>query len=1299
VSWLDTVKQYIGQIAAGAVEGTVADSHIKKDADARKKLEAAEANGNVLNRTLATIRRATDPRTLLGNPDYRPAIVDAIPATYGVIKSLITGDAPKEGTYVSNSIDRAMAASDRTNRTFGITDPTNAAQMALRVGGGLIAPSGKAAPITAVSRLGRAAQVAKKVAVETALPLRQTSVKTALATQVPIGVGLREGIDAVADVDEYTGLADQFRSDDPSYFNTAASEDPSSFGDVALAPDDPSFFAEAIGPTNADLQEASQYERWALGAAAVIGGGLTFGAAKYGLSRIKAGPVQPSQLVGTQTITSPTSLADRAVAGVLQHDQVARNSASQYMSPDDAAQWNFNSDRIIPQALGAKIKNTLVTGRFPGSTVKTKPIAPLLQSIAKDLQPAEHTMLADGLLARSALDDYNRTGTQAAFNDKTPAELAQMADLVDNDPKLSKYADAVREQYRSLLRYRLEQGFISQQSYQDMVTARPNYVHMSRDVVREGGPNSLFSGTSGNALQDEQFARQLEEYGGVQAGGTRNPIDELQSRYVATIRSAQLNEHKRTLFDGLMNSSAVNATIPDSNGKPVKYLSRLPDEPKSMEGVHTVWRDGRPEYYKVGDPSLDRALRYSPKATMPVLGQLRQIAQFFTTGAGNPLSAFGATVSPVYDTLSGMVFRPQGTDLGVINEALNKLGSPVNLGRLDPTSLISAPIGALRSSFDELTGSLATSLSDQLLRDHGPILSVLGDAKTTALRDFLQSRYDSSIRSMLDDMGVSSHQQWGADNAAAVPTGLETVAPAYVSDMSRRAAASVMQGDHTFVEGMLAQSKNAFTQAKSSTIARMYAGVLRNMQEGFKYQFAATNMPKVKSMADLNELMSTTRRISSDAGQYGGSDAWNKIADSIMYANVGTQALGEWGRRIASNPLYTLGNAATTIGTLAALRYGAMISDPEVWQKVQDRTDQQNTSSVPTFGGIDIPVEPTLRPVTGPLFAVLDRIAMDENGHFNRNFVEAIYSMFDDDASDMNEVLSQRVKNSFLTGLAGANPINPSSSPLFAGAMAYAGADPGMTRISGEVSPVRVQQADAMGGEGKTTDTMLSGYQYNLINALIGSGLTNIVDVAEQWQRAALSQNANGTRGVSPAGAAKVALSQLVDSASKTKGPLQGMLFKDYEASKSVATTDYTLMKDKQDGIDKATAIFGDMRRLYTTGVDPRTSLMKPLDLVPPNYAGTPLAVVGAIALELDKELNKINKLNAALIKQQEVVRNQKTTTIENRNAQLNDIVVQRQFLYTKMLQITRQAEDAVGQAVQDENFTFDDFSPEKYSQ
>jgi hypothetical protein len=123
------------------------------------------------------------------------------------------------------------------------------------------------------------------------------------------------------------------------------------------------------------------------------------------------------------------------------------------------------------------------------------------------------------------------------------------------------------------------------------------------------------------------------------------------------------------------------------------------------------------------------------------------------------------------------------------------------------------------------------------------------------------------------------------------------------------------------------------------------------------------------------------------------------------------------------------------------------------------------------------------------------------------------------------------------------------------------------------------------------------------------------------------------------------------------------------------------------------------MRRLYTTGVDPRTSLMKPLDLVPPNYAGTPLAVVGAIALELDKELNKINKLNAALIKQQEVVRNQKTTTIENRNAQLNDIVVQRQFLYTKMLQITRQAEDAVGQAVQDENFTFDDFSPEKYSQ
>lgn len=1258
--WSDYLRQmwqYAGQVPAGAVASTVANS-------ARPKETGITING------------------------YRPAIVDSIPATYGAVKSLVTGQAPEAGSYIANSMERAGAASDKTNRALGIHDPENAAQTALNIAGSLLVPGPKLkVPTSAIGKVAR-------VAAEVALPMRQTGIKTALKSAVPVGVALREGIDHVANSNDYHHVGEKQAPVDefPDQLDTE-------FPDNLQMSEFPDQLAPASA-LSADNQSMSTAEKGVLGALALAGAGLGGAVVMNGLKKIRSVPDLGADLSGTRVIKPrDTSIKTKLQTGVLQADQPARNAASEFLTPDEAKQFNYSSDRIVNQAIGAKVSHAIKTGELPNSTVVAKPLAPILQAVSKDLDPTEFNMVSDGLLAKSALDDVTRTGVQAAFNDKSPQELRSLADAVDNDPKLAKYAGAVREQYSTLLSYMHDQGLISADSFAQMKKDRPNYVHMSKDVVREGGPDALQGGTGAGQV-DELFARANEEFGGVQVGAARNPIDELQNRYASIIKLAETNSHKRDFLDKLSQGAAGEMVVA-SDGKQIPLIKEIDGAPKTTEGVIKVWDQGRARYYKIGDPALERSLQYGPVAQAPnVLRQMRQISQFFTTGAGNLTSFFGATVSPVYDTLSGMVLRPAGTDLGVINETLNRLGSPVNLGRLDPTAIVTAPIGALRNMKDELTGSLATSLSDQLIRDHGWILDTLGPQKTGALRDYLQNAYDNSIRSMLDANGVGSLHTYGGDSGMSIGSGMEHIAPDYFRAQADRATAEAMRGNPSWMEARLANGQNTFAKIKASTISRMYTGVLRNMQEGFRYQFAATNLPKVKSQADLNELMSTTRRVAVDSAQHGGSNAWNQIADSVMYSNLGTQALGEWGRRIAKNPVHTTVNLLTTIGTLAALRYGAILSDPAVAQKTADKTDMQNTSTITTFGGTELPVEPLLRMITGPLFAALDQISGVADGVPDPQFAKAIYKYFDDDDHDkaQEEELGASVKDSFMAGLQAANPISASGVPILAAAEASQGIDPSMTRITGEAMMQKPQSVDPLAGEGKTTDSLTTTYWDNIIQSVVGSGVTDWIRTVDDYQRAAFARNADGSRAISPVGAAKVALSRVVDNAARTQGPVQGMLFGGYTRQKSITDTDYNLMQAKRDGMDKAKAILNqNLLNPFVTGTDPRTAMMKPIDVVPPDLTGTQLAPIGAITAQLMKQIRPMQARSGQISKAiEEVKAGQKITSIEDRNKQVNDLNDERKYISTMILRAQRLAEDQIEQTI-GEDFTYQHFDPERY--
>jgi len=106
---------------------------------------------------------------------------------------------------------------------------------------------------------------------------------------------------------------------------------------------------------------------------------------------------------------------------------------------------------------------------------------------------------------------------------------------------------------------------------------------------------------------------------------------------------------------------------------------------------------------------------------------------------------------------------------------------------------------------------------------------------------------------------------------------------------------------------------------------------------------------------------------------------------------------------------------------------------------------------------------------------------------------------------------------------------------------------------------------------------------------------------------------------------------------------------------------------------------------------------MRPIDLVPPDYVNTPLAPIAAITAQYSKEIKKIENLVSSMTKQMNDVRSQVGSTIEQRNQQLNEINKERRYYYGRMLQLQRQAEDAIGQQIGDENFTYQNFEAERY--
>ncbi len=1243
---------------------------------------------------------------------YKPAILEVPGALVGVAGTLY--NRRKDGRafdgsnvverFANNSLRRSALADERGRKALRVPVPTNTAETVMEVAPGLFLPGPKGATIAA--KLGRVApktvKAVGKVVTTTPKPIRALS-RGVAETLVPFRqTKTLKGTTAAAGV--ATGISDTLAENfDPNYESSVLKvgdhpddffADVESYNGEPTQVEEPDFFAEVEQqPTAQEVDEIEANEtlsRWEQGA-------LALGALALGVGAVKAGRGIIAQNVEAATEGTPTftgkkfrrsrgGFGERLATTTVQQDQPLRNAADEFLSPAHAAEYKHNADLINNVSIGARVANTFRTGKTPKTNIRTLKLAANAEAYAKELTLDEQRIVSDALLAQSALDDFNRTGTLASLNltrdgqPTTPAQLRAMVAAARSEPKYVKYMDAVVKANQDLLKFRVARGTLSVEKARELAEMRPNYVRMSRDLETEAvaGDATPFNA---NKSRGPGYERNDEELQGVQGvTGVGNPFNALMDDWANHIRIAEHNDLRAFWLE---NMSQANPAL----------VRRIPNgvTPNTMEGIHQVYQNGKLISYKVSDALASQALEFRPRQSIKELEMMRQIAQNTVTGPlGTLMNGFSFFKSPIYDTTIGMLLKPGNVKLGLINEALSKINPTLNIGSMDPTTLVSAFTGAARYAWDDLRGSMAQNLSEQLIKEHSWLRSAIGDTNVTALRDTLEASYENSIKSLMDETGITSLTMHGSPDPSEVMSGLESITPRYNSAMSAQLARDTLEarraGDVGPLKPLLAQSKSAFARARATTIARTYGHLLEAMHNGFRYSMVAAN---VKRNPDLAQLASQARRISVDSAQHGSGEKFNKLTSAFMYANLTVQSLAAVGKKIVQEPVQFATNWASVALPLAAMHYLAMASDPDAREQHAGKSAVQKATSVTTFGGAEIPVDPIMRLSIAPWMVTLDHLTGAHDGNWNRSILDAMSGLLEGDPSDdytqdMSDILWADAKANF--------PFAPEAFPGGTAALAFAGVDPGMSRVTGEASPIRMQGISGFDTEQKRTDALLGGWTETMLTALGGSFAQNIIAMADDAHRAYVSPNGG------PATAIDVALAKYRDTMAKGAGVARPVLFNKYEQMQAVTDTNWQIVKEKENGIEVAAKLFD-----ANLGTEGQTTGTRRGDIpVPEGYegksiAGTKNETIASMAKAVRSALTTNTQQLQDLAKSSEFIRNGYIQTADQKNKAINDVTTKRKYLTLSRRTIIQNYEKSVQDAIGDPDFSFDDYNPDDY--
>lgn len=1273
---------------------------------------------------------------------FSPVLPDLVPTgIYNIYNGVaaLTGLPQAQVGYLDRANDRIDKADKSLREFFDVGPVSNPIDLALEVAGSLIVPGPKRAPrvpqsvakaVTVATGAGQAAVKPKariattlneagKIAAESILPLRQdSSFKRAVAIQTPLVVGTMEGLDAVVQTPEYNSIREAIldspdpveEPQEPSIYDYLTPEqfeefqnaDPESQQQIISAVAQAMTIEQAHNPAVAVDTSWFTEGLAAAGIIATLGGGI-YGtralARHHAAQRLK----NVGNLQGVNVTPQYTDVYTNLITKGVQHDQALRAAAKEFEDVD-YERYLAKLDAVTMAPVNAKISHAFGTGELPNSGVTTRPLGPLLNALAKDLNPIEQRMIDEALLARSALDDFKRTGVQSAFNfdpvtgkGKTPQELEAIAQRVEGDPRLAEWARKIKTSYNDQLDYLVEQGLISWDARKALAQKRPNYVHMRKqDATVEVNP--MLWGNDNEAIRAQQtldnlFKRSIDEGGGVQEGEAGSPMRSLPTTWSAIIKRAETN---RVQVD-FLNRAANNAALKD-------HVTRLPPGqiPNDMSEIVTVMEGGKSVYYHVKDVAIRRAFEFTPGVTENTLSILfsapKKLKETFTTGWAAP--EFGMT-SAFYDTVTGIALRPKGYDLGLFSELKNRLVSdPNSVGSriagevitfIDPTKLISAPVGAARLAYANLTHSMGRELSEQLMRQGGWFHQKFGPQATKHWADVFARRYAATPKSIADEYGAVISNYFMPTGPENVPAGLLDLAPKFYSESSHRAHEEALKGNTDWLAKTAKFSGNGFNQVKANGIARVYMNTVRLMHEGFRYQALATNLPKILADDEMAELVAMqTRRLAADPTQTGADVGVQHAQNSLLYARVSLQTSAQIGRQLTSQPVTTLANITSLVVPMTALYIAAIASDPEKAQRARNMTDEEATRTLITPIA-DIPISPDLRPLWGPLVATLNELSGLNYGEFDPNMLAVVDKMFDDE-KDFTEPGMHSLRESALSGLGALSPVTPGSSPTINALAATMGGDLSFSRFGeGGIRDLKGQTLDTTGGDGRLIDDAVSAVHQKMLQDLIGGHVSAFMRMSLDAHRVV---DAGGTKQE----AFDVAMSRLQDNAVGKAGPLRNTLFPDYERAQSVNDTSFSLWYKKKEGIELARTTLRQIESMYYTGNNPRGAMFRPMDLVKPENAGSALVPIGELTADLVRSIKVYEDELSELREADQNEQNRVFASIEDRNKARNVINERRRIITEQLIIDAQLAEDEIRVMIGDPTFTYQNFDPAVYA-
>lgn len=1189
----------------------------------------------------------------------------------------------------------------RRAETEGIpVDPQNAVELAFDIIPALAGPGGapRAAQQAGRSFIRKAATQTAKTAVEATLPLAQGGLKTRAAA-LGIGVGAGEAIDHVVDAnipeakDDYHHIGEDVSAYHEMNNPTAEFIDPYSQPKEEFIDPYTEIAQEFVDPYNERDQFSAVPEEdrsmtigekamIAAGGAILAGLGLRARASWKGALEAKRAAAQTGQLVGSPADEQKTSLATNLSSNFI-NEREAVKAAVRKDAPAVAPRIDNEQNLIAPAVINTKFQHAFETGELPESAVNLGSIGPELNTIVKTLTPGERMVLSRGLAAKTALDQIATATaakrgvyTQTMFNGYTNAELEAFARTVDLDPKLSAAAATIRNAFRKIPDYLEEQGRITPQQKAAWLTANPNYVHLSKGNI-DTNDTSFFGiqvGRKGSLHEADSLQhRTLDTAEGVQS--VADPLVDFPRYLRAVITDVEHNKARRSALEALDGGATFG----------VRRVAKPADD------TITVQIQGQDVHYRVPDKALHAGLLYNPTLSTNWFTQAGNAVNkvFIPTVVGKKLNPLFPLTSAIYDNQTQRLTRLPGTHLGVLNEILNKAGLQPGrivgntLSTLDPSQLavIQIPVGSMRYLIDSGAQAFSRRLVDSIARSDGFLDSVLDPQTKQNLADWLTNFYLNSNKAEGMRLGVFGRHVYDHEDLQRPLSGIEDVAP----DLSVYGAESALALSPTKLHSAWAASNLMNVRANAEPMSRLLFTIQNAVKEAPTYQAIAANR---RAFTDKTEFAAKMRRLGGDMGQRGMGEGGQTANALIPFFNQAGQPVAEFVDIIRKNPAQAMLNITSVIAPSLVLQYLAAASDPEVAEKLRNDSPGQAANRMYLPGGVQLPTEQLTRPIWGMSVQLLNELSGLNDGEFDPNFVKALQRLAD---VGIDEETWEGMMASFKAGEQAANPIHVSNIPLANVAGSLAGIDMGLSRVAGEVVPIDNKE--------NVEGNFISKQHEKAITSVFAGTVAAYIEAMLDF--AYTAKGSDGDVGQ----AMRVGMSRITDKVANTNGPIEGMLYKDYEKVISANDPAQQLMHKKLDRIRDITTVYNeDVRAPGMTGVDFRTNMELPSnrpELVKEQYRQTALRPIGEETARLMRDIRDAQSELNKLVERDRTIRDKNEIflpTIEQRNAMRNQTLARRQELVDLILFDTKQAEERIRVRIGDPTFSYQNFDLQKYA-